>query len=67
MIIPTSKIEGEEREKSIIVYNDNPLEGIVSIFESAERTNYFNQEQLFVVSKFKMQPTNEEEEVDIVI
>jgi hypothetical protein len=59
VIIPTSKIEGEEREKSIIVYNDNPLEGIVSIFESAERTNYFNQEQLFVVSKFKMQPTNE--------
>jgi hypothetical protein len=43
------------------------LEGVQSIFESTEKNNYFNQEQAFVVSKFKMQPTNEEEEVDIVI
>ncbi len=44
MIIPTANQAEGEKEQSIIVYQESPLEGVVSIFDSPEKTNYFNQE-----------------------
>jgi hypothetical protein len=67
VIIPTNAQLEDSEPQSIIIYQENPLEGVVSIFDSPDKKNYFDQEQAFVMSKFKMQPTNEEEEVDIVI
>lgn len=40
VIIPAGGIGGSE--DSIIVYHENPLEGVVSIFDSPDKTNYFN-------------------------
>jgi hypothetical protein len=52
--------------QSLISYQQSEV-AIKSIFEDRDKKNYFEQEQAFVMSKFKMQPTVEEEEVDIVI
>ncbi len=38
-----------------------------SIFEDDKLRNFYEQELNFVMTKFKMQATNEEEEVDIVL
>ena len=62
IIVPT---HGQEEEaESQLTYG---VAKTASIFEDLDKRNYFDQEQAFVMAKFKMQPTNEEEEVDIVI
>ncbi|TNV71390.1 hypothetical protein FGO68_gene10057 [Halteria grandinella] len=48
----------------MLTYKDSSCK---TIFDQPDKKNYFEQEQAFVQSKFKMLPTNEEEEVDIVI
>jgi hypothetical protein len=56
----------DEDPQSLLTYGPDH-QSTNSIFEDADKKNYFDQEQAFVMTKFKMQQTNEEEEVDIVI
>ena len=64
IIIPTNGNGDFDSVQSLIGYQNAEQR---SIFEEEDKKNYFEQEQAFVMQKFKMAPTNEEEEVDIVI
>lgn len=50
--------------QTILKYKDA---NIKSIFEDENNKNFYDQELQFVMTKFKMSPTIEEEEVDIVV
>jgi hypothetical protein len=63
IIIPHSSEDVDAN--SILKYNDS--DQISSILDDEKKRNFFEQELNFVMTKFKIQPTVEEEEVDIVL
>ena len=56
--------ESGHEPQTILKYKDPTIK---SIFEDANNKNFYDQELQFVMTKFKMSPTIEEEEVDIVV